>query len=210
MNRRKWTTEEDDKIRELYPTRYAKDIVGILDRSVSAIYGRAQLLGVSSDHEKIVRSGRESSMTEGVRRTQFKKGHVPPNKGKKVDAATYEKMSRTFFKKGQRPQNHKDVGSERVTKDGYIEIKVAEPNKWRLKHRVVWEQAYGKIPPRHNIQFRNGNSKDIRLENLYMISQAEQMRTENSLIARYPKELGDVIRLKGALKRKIKNVRNGK
>ena len=36
-----------------------------------------------------------------------------------------------------------------------------------------------------------------------MISKAEQMRNENSLIAKYPKELQDVIRLKGVVNRQI-------
>ena len=46
-----------------------------------------------------------------------------------------------MFAKGNVPPNHRPVGSERISKDGYIEVKVAEPNKWRLKQRVVYEEA---------------------------------------------------------------------
>ena len=103
-----------------------------------------------------------------------------------------------------------EVGSERINVDGYIEIKVAEPNRWRVKHRVIWEQHNGAIPRGFNVQFKNHNPLDCRIENLYLISKAEQMRTENSFLARYPKELQDVIRLKGAINRQIrKREKNG-
>ena len=36
---------------------------------------------------------------------------------------------RTWFKKGHIPANYRPVGSERVNADGYIEVKVADPNK---------------------------------------------------------------------------------
>ena len=145
----------------------------------------------------------------------FSKGHIPHNKGKKMPPEVYEKVKATMFKKGQMPTKHRPVGSERVNVDGYVEVKVAEPGKWRLKHRVVWEEANGPIPPGYNIQFRNKNRQDLRLENLYLISRAEQMGTENSIHARYPEELKKVIRLKGAIKRQItehykRNNRNGK
>ena len=81
--------------------------------------------------------------------------------------------------------------------------------------RVVWEEAHGPIPAGHNVQFRNGNSQDIRLENLFLISRAEQLRDRNSIHARYPEELKQLIRLKGSIKRQIteynkKNRNNGK
>jgi hypothetical protein len=119
-------------------------------------------------------------------------------------------MKPTMFKKGQASLNKRPVGSERVNVDGYIEIKVADPNKWRLKNRVIWEQHNSKIPPGHNIQFKDHNPLNCTIENLYIISQAEQMRNENSFLAKYPKELVDVIRLKGALKRRIRKAENGK
>lgn len=108
-----------------------------------------------------------------------------------------------MFKKGNVPHNHREVGSERINVDGYIEVKVAEPGKWMVKHRIIWEQHNGPIPPGYNVQFKNHNPLDCRIDNLYLISKSEQMRTENSLIARYPKELQDVIRLKGAVNRQI-------
>ena len=61
---------------------------------------------------------------------RFEKGHVPANKGKKMPAAVYEKSKHTMFRKGHQPNNHREVGSERINVEGYAEIKVAEPRPW--------------------------------------------------------------------------------
>jgi hypothetical protein len=41
------------------------------------------------------------------------------------------------------------------------------------------------------------------LENLYLISKADQMAKENSSYAKYPKELQEIIHLKGVVNRAI-------
>lgn len=197
----------------MYPDHFAGEIQVFLprSRSKSSIYAEAAKLGLLSTPEKISRSGRISANNPNTVRCRFKKGSVPANKGKKVSPELYAKMKPTMFKKGQASLNKRPVGSERVNVDGYIEIKVADPNKWRLKNRVIWEQHNGKIPPGHNIQFKDHNPLNCTIENLYIISQAEQMRNENSFLAKYPKELADIIRLKGAVQRQInKATRNGK
>lgn len=194
----------------MYPEHFASDIAQLLGRTKSGIYTQARLMGLKAPREKVVRAGKLSSQHPNVKASQFKKGSTPANKGKKMRPEVYEKCARTMFRKGHAPVNHRTVGSERVNVEGYVEVKVAEPNKWRLKHRVVWEAAYGEIPGGYNIQFRNGNRQDLRLENLYMISRAEQCARENSFHARYPEELKAVIRLKGAIKRQITNIRKRK
>ena len=75
----------------------------------------------------------------GTHGGRFEKGQQSHNKGKKVSPEQYEKMKATMFKKGDKPANIKPVGSEREDIDGYIKIKIAEPNKWQHKHRVIWE-----------------------------------------------------------------------
>lgn len=104
---------------------------------------------------------------------QFKKGQAPQNKGKKMPPEVYEKCKGTMFKRGNIPKNHRSVGSERITRDGYIEIKVEEPNKWTLKHRYIWEQEHGKIPDSHILIFRDNDKTNIVLDNLLMISRSQ-------------------------------------
>lgn len=106
---------------------------------------------------------------------RFEKGQTSHNKGKKMTPELYAKCKGTMFKKGNVPQNHRPVGSERISKDGYVEIKVAEPNKWMLKHRLVWQQANGEIPKGHIVIFRDNNKRNISLENLMLISRNENL-----------------------------------
>lgn len=103
----------------------------------------------------------------------FQKGHVPSNKGKKMPAEVYEKVRHTMFSKGHMPVQHRPVGSERINVDGYIEIKVEEPKKWRLKHNVIYEQHYGAIPKGHVVVFLDGNKMNLAPENLKLISRGE-------------------------------------
>lgn len=104
---------------------------------------------------------------------RFVKGQVSHNKGVKMSKEVYEKAKHTMFAKGHVPHNHKKVGSERVNVDGYIEIKVEEPKKWRLKHNVVWEQHNGKIPRGSVVIFLDGNKMNIVIENLKLIKRSE-------------------------------------
>lgn len=211
MAGKKWTQEEVDILIRMYPDYYAKEIGFILGRSASSVSTKALLLGLKSSREKIRRSGLLSASNPKCIAARFPKGHVSHNKGKKMPPEIYSKVARTMFKKGHTPNNHREVGSERVNVYGYREVKVAEPNRWRLKHRIIWEEVNGEIPKGYNVQFKNHDSLDCRIENLYLISKAEQMKTENSMYARYPKELQDVIHLKGVVNRAIhKAQRNGK
>lgn len=111
----------------------------------------------------------------------FEKGHTPHNKGNK--GVCGKGCERTWFKKGYIPKNHRQVGSERTTVDGYVEIKVAEPNKWELKHRVIWEQHNGPVPKNYVVIFLDGNKLNIDINNLALITRAElKILNQNKLI----------------------------
>lgn len=117
---------------------------------------------------------------------RFQKGQEPPNKGKKgICAAGCEK---TWFKKGHIPANYRPVGSERVNKDGYIEVKVADPNKWRLKHRVVWEAVNGKISKGYIIIFRDNDKTNTDINNLMLIKQGTHAVLNHTGLCEYSGE----------------------
>ena len=107
---------------------------------------------------------------------RFVKGQVSHNKGKKMPPELYEKCKATMFKKGNTPPQYRPVGSERIdAKDGYTLVKVADPNKWALKHKIIYEEAYGKVPEDHVVIFLDGNKCNFDLNNLKCISQAENL-----------------------------------
>lgn len=99
------------------------------------------------------------------RDTRFKPGTVSyrPPKGVHSSPATE-------FKPGSRPANWKPVGSERLSKDGYIEVKVAEPRTWRQKHVVVWEQLHGSRPKGCAVIFADGNRLNLEPVNLILVT----------------------------------------
>ena len=107
----------------------------------------------------------------------FEKGHVPANKGKKGYCVPGSEKG--WFKKGQMPHNHVPVGTEVMTTDGYLKIKVAEPNKWRFKHIMEWEKHNGKVPDGCMISFKDGNHYNCSIENLMCITM-----TENAILNR--------------------------
>lgn len=103
--------------------------------------------------------------------SRFQKGHVPANKGK---VGCYAPGSeKGWFQKGHRPQTSLPVGTEIQRGDGYIWIKIAEPKKWKEKHRIIWEQEHGQIPLRHMITFLDGNKRNFAIENLSLITKEE-------------------------------------
>ena len=98
--------------------------------------------------------------------TSFKKGHVPWSKGTKGVL----KPNKTSFKKGNIPHNTREMYSERLSKDGYIEIKVGI-NKWIGKHRYTWEQHYKKkVPKGYAVLFLDGDNRNFEIDNLKIIS----------------------------------------
>ena len=112
---------------------------------------------------------------------RFEKGHVPPNKGRKGYHAPGSEKG--WFKKGSQPWNKMKVGDEAWTTDGYLKVKIAEPNKWKMKHVLEWEKAHGPIPEGKMLTFLNGDHADCRPENLALITNAENL-TMNHLKVR--------------------------
>lgn len=180
------TKERIEMFRSIYPHASTSNIAEMFECSEHAIYNAAYRLGLKKDKEFIrkTQADRMKNPNHPARKYLFKKGCIPANKGKKqtnfMSKEAIERTKATRFTKGHIPKNHRPVGYERVSrKDGYISVKVAEPNKFRLKHHIVWEKHYGPIKKGENIQFKDGNPQNCNIDNLYLISRKEQM-LENS------------------------------
>lgn len=65
---------------------------------------------------------------------------------------------------------HKPVGTETLIANGYIKVKVSEPNVWEYKHKLVWQQANGTIPEGHYLIFLDNNQRNCELDNLALVS----------------------------------------
>lgn len=109
--------------------------------------------------------------------TQFKKGHITWNKGIPI---YNENCERTQFKEGHKPANYLPIGTERINKDGYRMIKVSDEggynHRWKLKHKVMWEEINGEVPHGHNLVFLDGNRLNEDMNNLALIKRSELAR----------------------------------
>ena len=84
------------------------------------------------------------------------------------------------FKKNMKreTQKHK-IGAERMTKDGIV-IKVANPDIWRRKSRVMYEKYHNcKLTDNDYILFLNGDRNDFSKENLYKSTNQEKCYLHN-------------------------------
>lgn len=196
----RYTAEEKAFLRSFIPEHFSYEVQRAFEEKFGRSITCSQIKCFKGNNK--VRSGMD---------TRFKKGTVPPNKGKKMSAEQYAKSSRTMFKKGGIPQNYRPVGSERVNVDGYIEIKIADPSKWELKHRFVWEESNGKIPAGMNLIFKDNNPLNVKLDNLMLVTRAENMIINHAGANMYKgieKEVAvNAIRLKNAIKNKLSKKR---
>lgn len=100
---------------------------------------------------------------------RFPPGHTPFNKDKKGLGG----WEPTQFKRGNKPHNYKPVGTERVNGDDYVDVKVADPNKWKGKHILIWEEHNGPVPKGHAVIFGDGNRRNFDPNNMLLVSRAQ-------------------------------------
>ncbi len=107
----------------------------------------------------------------------FVPGQVPPNKGKTMPY--HPNSAATRFQKGGLPHNTRYLGHERLTKEGYVEISVAETNphtgyerRYVQKHRWLWEQANGPVPEGHCLKCLDGDKANTDPSNWEAIPRA--------------------------------------
>ena len=191
--------EETELLIEYYPHRSTKEVAFITGKSISQCYAKAFALQLHKTPEYLATeaSGR---LKKGNIGTQFPKGNVPWNKGKKGLQIGGEQ---TQFKKGDKPANHKPVASERIDDEGYTYIKIAEHTRWILKHRHIYEQHHGKLEPHMIVTFRDKNISNFDIENLEAITKVENM--ERNRITKYPKPIQDTIKTLNKLWQEIKS-----
>lgn len=195
----RYTAEEQKFMEEYVPGHSYREI----QKAFAEEFGREISTGqvksyLGNHHLSTGRTGR------------FRKGQEPHNKGKKgACAAGCEK---TWFRKGHMPANYRPVGSERVNADGYVEVKVADPDRWELKHRAVWESANGKVPKGHMVIFRDNDKANTDIDNLMLVKRGTNAVLNRTGLYRYGGELKEtavcIAELKAATHRAKKQKKN--
>lgn len=122
----------------------------------------------------------QGKQVTGIRRSphsEFKKGIQPWNAGLKG----FHPSPATSFKQGQKAYNKLSVGSVRIrsfTRDGkqVAFVKIAEPNVWRERAKIVWESANGPIPKGMIIHHEDRNKLNDVLYNLSLETRSSHMK----------------------------------
>ena len=216
MSGRPWTAAQLRTLRRLYPDLPASRVAKACRRPLSSVYQKAAQLGLrksaaflASDLSGRIRRGRtDPRMTA----TQFRPGHQTWNKG--VHYVAGGRSAETRFRPGHYSQRWDaeaySLGALRVTTDGVLMIKATpdrDRSSWQIMARFVWETEVGPIPRGHVVRARNGDSHDTRIENLELVSRADNAR-RNSLWTNYPREVAQLIQLKGAIRRQVNRITN--
>jgi hypothetical protein len=167
--RHKYTPQEIQFLRDIAVGHSYADIAELFNTHFALTCSSGNIKGALKYYS--IRNGRDC---------KFQRGQASFNKG--IRGVHYHEP--TEFKPGHVPANHKPVGSERISVDGYIEMKIAEPRRWQQKHRVIWEAENGAVPKGYVVIFADGNKLNCSQDNLVLISRS-QLSVINKVGLRY-------------------------
>ena len=156
----KWSEKEKEYLKNIVKGHTYKEITVLMNEKFEYQFTESQIKGALNRYK--LQTGLNGN---------FKKGSTPWNKGLKG----YMGANKTSFKKGAIPPQYRPVGSERVNKEGYLEVKIADPNKWELKHRYIYKKHYGDIPKGHNVIFADTDKTNFNIDNLILVSKSEML-----------------------------------
>lgn len=178
--RRMLTAEQHAFLAEQFPRLSRKALAEAMN----------QRFGLSLNFIQIANYAKRYGIRSG-RTGQFEPGLRPWNTGLKGVIH----RNRTTFRKGNVPGNTREIGAERVDDEGYIWIKTAQrnpytgaPTRFQLKHAAVWEAANGPVPKGHALRFIDGDKSNCALENLELVSLAENLHLNRIGYANAPAE----------------------
>ncbi|MDR2186876.1 MAG: HNH endonuclease [Azonexus sp.] len=207
MARDYWSNAQIEALQECYPDYPAEIIAAALGRSLKSVYGKANALGL--EKSAAFKASRLSGRLDGVigKESRFQNGHTPWNKNMK--GLCHANSVATQFKPGhlggRAAERLAAIGAERLSKEGYLVRKINNDlpmhRRWRFVHLLLWEAAHGPLPPGHALCFKDGDKRNITLENLELITRGELMA--RNTIHRLPPELKEVTILKRSITRHI-------
>jgi len=210
----RWTPAQVERLRALYPHHPTKAIVAEVGHPQSSCQQMARRLGIKKNPAYLEKMLRQVSakLQESGKAHRFPKGHAPANKGLRRPGWFRGRMRETQFKKGQMAgaaqKKWVPVGTEVLDDEGYLKRKISDDREkpsrfnWRYVHVLLWEEAYGPVPPGYAVKFIDGDRTHVALGNLCLVSRADLARL-NVMWNRYPRALCEVIQLRGVLNRKI-------
>ncbi len=193
--------DQIEYVRQIAWHRTTEEVRTMLNEKFGTDYTYKQIKSIKQNHK--IHSGLTG---------QFEKGHKPWTKGKSIEEICYKPDSYArwdshHWYKGHRPYNAVPVGTETVDKYGYIKVKIAEPNAWEFKHRIIYEKAYGPIPKGMLVALIDGDKTNLSPENMMLIDQHENgFRHRYAGMYEGNHELGKAVILNSKLQSRIEEL----
>lgn len=203
-----WTDAEIVHLRNVYADTPTAKIAARLGLTSRAVYAKAHALGLKKSPAFFAsaKSGRLVRGTSTGASGRFMPGQTAWNKGMKgLDIGGKATRFKPGHRGGRAAEKYKPIGTERVSQDGYLERKINDDmplqRRWRAVHLLVWEGAHGPLPRGHAITFKDGDKRNLALDNLTLISRADLMR--RNTLHNYGPEVAKLVLLRGAITRQI-------
>jgi hypothetical protein len=207
-----WDDEKLQKLISDFPNRKTEEIAKEFGFSYPSVSNKAYSLGLKKTDEFMREHGNRLQGTLGIAH-RFSKGHVPANKGKKMPPELKERIKHTFFQPGQLPVNTKHFGNpylyERKRNNGYVE------RVWWIQEAPGKRSAYLAYLCRQNGIDLTGkkprlkpgfdHSRPPTMDDIIIVTNAENL--EQNSIYRYPEEVVNLIKMRGALTRQINKLK---
>lgn len=212
MNGAPWPSELVSRLKREYADTPTAQLAKNYGQTAYSIYRKAAALGLKKSTAYLTKYCRLPPGSTIGAAFHFPKGHVPANKGMRRPGWYAGRMRETQFKKGSlsgaAQRKWLPIGTEVLDDNGYRKRKMSndrsKPSRfnWRYVHVLLWEQHYGPVPRGYAVKFVDGDRANIALNNLCLVSRSD-LASLNRMWGRYPRELCEVIQLRGALNRKI-------
>lgn len=183
----KFTTEIIDFIRQ--------NVSIYTDKQIAELINSKWMFNINEQSVTNIKT--KNGIKTGFVRGQFVRGQQSWNKGMKLQ--TIGRMAETQFKKGGFSPNRLPVGTKRINRDGYHEVKIQDGNQnknWVLTHRLIWEQHNGPIPAKHRIVFLDSNKNNLDISNLALMTYGQTaVMSKRNLFFKEPEltKLGSII-----------------
>ena len=218
MSTGRWTGDELETLRVRYPSSRTDELAAALGRPIQSVYNKALSMGLRKSEAYLASPDAHRLDGKKGAQTRFPKGNQPWNTGTKGVSGVHPNTVRCHFRKGERRgaanANYVPIGTERISKDGYLVRKVTDDpslmpaRRWEAVHRLVWVGAHGPIPPGHVVVFlpgrRTADAALITVDALELVSRSELAR-RNHPRSRSP-ELAKLVQLKGAISRQVNRI----
>lgn len=214
MSRYVWTDEAVALLQRLYADTPTSQIAAQIGATPEQVYHKVQRIGLrkSAAYMASVFACRLLKGDNVGAATRFKPGLTPWNKGQKHPSTG--RAIDTQFKPGNRSgkalENYQPIGAERLSKDGYLERKIHDgrplQRRWRAVHLLEWEAINGPLPLGHAVVFRDGNKRNLALDNLELVTRAELMRRNS--VYRFGMEIAQLSVLRGKITKQINKRKN--